>query len=142
MLGVSDTEIEFFKSDVTNYYDIEVKIKDIKKQIEPLQTELKRLNKLKTEKQGDVISFMEKNDLDVCNTENACYEVKTTKSSKAISKADIFDKLTEFFNNTTEKCYDSNFSSLTSEEKARKIHNFIYIEGREINSKTVLKSKI
>ena len=137
MLNVSDQEIQFFKNDVNNYNEIELEIKEIKKKLLPLQEKLKELNKRKEEKQKEVLYFMQNNELDVCNTDDASYEVKTTKNTKQVSKADAYERLLKFFEN--EKYIE--FKELNAEEKARYLHNYIYSEGREVTNKVSLKSK-
>ena len=49
-------------------------IKELKKKIKPLQDKIKELTKVKQEKQAEVLSFMETNELDVCNIDTASYE--------------------------------------------------------------------
>tara|TARA_B100001287_G_scaffold189299_1_gene159897 strand:+ start:647 stop:1060 length:414 start_codon:yes stop_codon:yes gene_type:complete len=137
MLNVSDQEIQFFKNDVNNYNEIEIEIKEIKKKIAPLQEKLRELNKKKEEKQKEVLYFMQTNELDVCNTDDASYEVKTTKNTKQVSKADAYEKLLKFFE--AEKY--SEIKDLDPEGKARFLHNYIYVEGREVSNKVSLKSK-
>ena len=73
MLNVSDKEIEFFKNDVTQFSDLENQIKELRKKIKPLQDKIKELTKIKQEKQAEVLSFMETNELDVCNIDTASY---------------------------------------------------------------------
>ena len=137
MLNVSDQEIQFFKNDVNNYNEIELEIKEIKKKLTPLQEKLRELNKRKEEKQKEVLYFMQNNELDVCNTDDASYEVKTSKSTKQVSKADAYERLLKFFE--TEKY--SEIKDSGAEEKARFIHNYIYVDGREVTNKVSLKSK-
>ena len=137
MLNVSDQEIQFFKNDVNNYNEIEIEIKDIKKKLLPLQEKLRELTKRKEEKHKEVLYFMQNNELDVCNTDDASYEVKTTKNTKQVSKADAYERLLKFFE--AEKY--SEIKDLDPEGKARFIHNYIYVEGREVSNKVSLKSK-
>jgi hypothetical protein len=80
---------------------------------------------------------MQHNDLDVCNTDDASYEVKNSKTTKQVSKADAYEKLLKFFE--LEKY--SEIKDLEPEGKARFIHNYIYIDGREVSNKVSLKSK-
>ena len=61
MLNVSDTEVQFFKSDVEKFNKIDLQIKELKNQMKPLQEKLKELNKLKQEKQDEVLNFMNTN---------------------------------------------------------------------------------
>ena len=79
MLNVSDQEIQFFKNDVTQFNELENQIKELKRKIKPLQDKIKELTKIKQEKQTEVLSFMETNELDVCNVDNGSYELKSTK---------------------------------------------------------------
>lgn len=136
MLNVSDSELEFFKNDVTQFNEIEQQIKDLKKKMKPFQDKIKELNKLKQEKQAEVLSFMQSNDLDVCNIDTASYELKDTKTTKQITKGDVYDRIYKFFTDEVE-----NTKSMNPEEKAKYLHDYIYIEGREKNVNKTLKAK-
>ena len=136
MLNVSDTEIQFFKADVEKFNEIDTQIKTVKKQMKPLQDKLKELNKLKQEKQDEVLSFMKSNELDACNTDDASFEVKSSKVTKPITKGDIYDRILKFFSEEFKK-----IGSKDPEEIAKTLHNFIYVDGREKEEKQVLKSK-
>ncbi len=136
MLNVSDNEIQFFKSDVEKFNKIDLEIKSIKDQLKPLQQKLKELNKLKQEKQTEVLNFMNSNDLDACNTDEASFEIKNSKTIKPITKGDIYDRILKFFNEEFK-----NIGSKDPEEIAKTLHNYIYVEGREKEQKQVLKSK-
>ena len=93
MLAVTDQEIQFFKKDVTEFSNIEKQISDLKTKIKPFQDKIKELTKLKQNKKEDVLNFMEGNKLDMCNTDEASYEMKETKSTKSISKGDVYDRI-------------------------------------------------
>lgn len=136
MLSVSDQEIQFFKNDVTQYTEIETQIKELKKKMKPFQDKIKELTKIKQEKQAEVLNFMESNDLDVCNTDTASYELKSTKSTKQVSKGDVYDRLYKYFSEDTDKTSDMN-----PEEKAKFLHDYIYVDGREKVVNKTLKAK-
>ena len=136
MLNVSDSEIQFFKADVEKYNEIDSQIKEVKKQMKPYQDRLKELTKAKQEKESEVLSFMKTNELDVCNTDEASFEVKNTKVTKPITKGDIYDRILKFFNEEFKKV-----SSKDPEEISKTLHNYIYVDGREKEEKQVLKSK-
>lgn len=136
MLSVSDQEIQFFKNDVTQYTEIETQIKELKKKMKPLQDKIKELTKIKQEKQAEVLNFMESNDLDMCNTDAASYELKSTKSTKHVSKGDVYDRLYKYFSEDTDKTSDMN-----PEEKAKFLHDYIYVDGREKVVNKTLKAK-
>jgi hypothetical protein len=136
MLSVSDQEIQFFKNDVTRYTEIETQIKELKKKMKPLQDKIKELTKIKQEKQAEVLNFMESNDLDMCNTDAASYELKSTKSTKQVSKGDVYDRLYKYFSEDTDKTSDMN-----PEEKAKFLHDYIYVDGREKVVNKTLKAK-
>lgn len=136
MLNVSDTEIGFFKADVVKFTEIDSEIKKIKKQIKPLQDKIKELTKLKQEKEAEVISFMSSNELDACNTDDASFEVKSSKTTKPITKGDIYDRIFKFFSEEIKKVQTKD-----PEELAKTLHNYIYVENREKDEKKVLKSK-
>lgn len=136
MLNVSDQEIQFFKNDVTQYNELDSQIKEIKKKIKPLQDKIKELNKIKQEKQTEVLSFMEANELDMCNIDAASYELKSTQSTKQITKGDVYDRLYAYFSEDTDKTH-----GMSSDEKAKFLHNYIYVEGREKSVNKGLKAK-
>ena len=136
MLSVSDQEIQFFKNDVEKYNSIEIQIKELKKKIKPLQDKIKELTKVKQDKQEEVLSFMSNNELDVCNIDAGSYELKNTKSTKQITKADVYDRLYKFFSEEEDKNKD-----MGAEEKAKFLHNYIYVDGRETVMNKTLKAK-
>lgn len=136
MLNVSDQEIQFFKNDLTQFSEIETQIKELKKKIKPLQDKIKELTKIKQDKQSEVLSFMESNDLDMCNIDDASYELKATKTTKQITKGDVYDRLYKYFANDTDKTRD-----MSPEEKAKFLHDYIYVEGREKTVNKALKAK-
>lgn len=136
MLNVTDQEIQFFKNDVTEYNNIETQIKDLKKKIKPLQDKIKELTKIKQDKQSEVLAFMESNDLDVCNIDTASYELKSTKSTKQVSKGDVYDRIYKYFSEDTDKTQGMN-----PQEKAKFLHDYIYVEGREQTINKSLKAK-
>tara|TARA_B100000287_G_C20670132_1_gene793082 strand:- start:2334 stop:2747 length:414 start_codon:yes stop_codon:yes gene_type:complete len=137
MLGVTDDEMSYFRKDVTEFENIDKQIKEIKDKMKPYQEKLKELNAKKKEKQNDVMNFMKANDLDSCNTNNGIIEVKDKKITKAISKADVYDRIYKFFSEEIDKMD----KKMTNQQKAEFLHNFIYVEGREVKNDTVLKSK-
>ena len=97
MLNVSDQEIQFFKNDVTQYSELDTQIKELKKKMKPFQDKIKELTKIKQEKQAEVLSFMEANELDMCNIDTASFELKSAKSTKQITKGDVYDRLISTF---------------------------------------------
>ena len=136
MLNVSDQEIQFFKNDVTQYSELDSQIKELKKKIKPLQDKIKELTKIKQEKQAEVLTFMEANELDMCNIDTASFELKSTKSTKQITKGDVYDRLYKYFSEDTDKTH-----GMSAEEKAKFVHDYIYIEGREKTINKALKAK-
>jgi len=136
MLNVSDQEIQFFKNDVTQYSELDTQIKELKKKIKPLQDKIKELTKIKQEKQAEVLTFMEANELDMCNIDTASFELKSTKSTKQITKGDVYDRLYKYFSEDTDKTH-----GMSAEEKAKFVHDYIYIEGREKTINKALKAK-
>ena len=137
MLNVSDKEIEFFKADVNQYSEIDNQIKELKKKIKPFQDKIKELTKEKIKKQETVLSFMESNELDMCNTDTGTLELKTTKSTKTLTKGDVYDKIYEYIS----KNEVVNVNSSNPEDKAKHLHDYIYKENREVTTNKVLKSK-
>jgi predicted nuclease with TOPRIM domain len=136
MLNVSDQEIQFFKNDVTQYSELDTQIKELKKKMKPLQDKIKELTKIKQEKQAEVLTFMEANELDMCNIDTASFELKNTKSIKQITKGDVYDRLYKYFSEDTDKTH-----GMSAEEKAKFLHDYIYIEGREKTVNKALKAK-
>tara|TARA_B110000483_G_scaffold239091_1_gene316950 strand:+ start:4766 stop:5176 length:411 start_codon:yes stop_codon:yes gene_type:complete len=136
MLNVSDQDIQFFKNDVTQFSELESQIKELKKKIKPLQDKIKELTKIKQDKQAEVLSFMETNELDMCNIDNASYELKATKATKQVTKGDVYDRLYKYFSDDTDKTHGMN-----PEEKAKFLHDYIYVDGREKTVNKALKAK-
>lgn len=137
MLNVTDNEILLFKHEVEEYNKIEIEIKTLKSKMKPIQDRIKELLNIKKEKQTEVLSFMEKNDLDVCNTNSGTIELKNSTQVKAIKKADVYDRLFKFFSYDSDKIH-----GMSSEEKAKFLHNYIYVENREKNESKSLKCKM
>ena len=137
MLNVTDEEVLMFKNEVSEFNKIEHEISEIKKKIKPYQDKIKELIKIKQEKQTEVLSFMKSNELDICNTDTGVLELKNKTVTKQITKAGVYDRLYHFFS------YDINkISDMTIEEKARFLHNYIYVENREKAETSVLKCKL
>jgi len=137
MLAASDQEIEFFKSDVSQFSEIDTQIKELKKQMKPFQEKIRELTKQKKQKQDEVLAFMESNDIDICNTGAASFELKDTKTTKQITKGDVYDRIYKYI--SEDKVSEVKSSSV--EEKAKHLHDFIYVEGRETNVSKTLKAK-
>ena len=137
MLAVTDQEIEFFKNDVSQFSEIDKQIKEIKKQMKPFQERIKELTKQKKQKQDEVLAFMETNEIDICNTDAASFELKDTKSTKQITKGDVYDRIYKYISEDK----GTEVRSSPAEEKAKHLHDFIYIEGRETNVSKTLKAK-
>lgn len=136
MLAVTDEEIQYFKKDITDFTNIEKQIKELKAKMKPYQDKIKELNKLKESKKEDVINFMDCNKLDMCNTDEASYEMKETKSTKSVTKGDAYDRIYKFFSDDVD-----NIKDMGVEEKSKYLHNYIYIEGRETSTVKTLKAK-
>lgn len=137
MLAVSDQEIEFFKNDVSKFSEIDKQIKELKKQIKPFQDKIKQLTKEKKEKQDEVLAFMESNEIDICNTDTASFELKDTKTTKQLTKGDVYDRIYKYL--SEDKLTE--VKNMSTEEKAKHLHDYIYIEGRETNVSKTLKAK-
>jgi aspartyl-tRNA synthetase len=137
MLNVTDEEVLMFKQEVSEFNKIEIEISEIKKKIKPSHDKIKELTKIKQEKQSEVLSFMKTNELDICNTDTGVLELKNKTVTKQITTAGIYDRLYHFFSYDTDK-----ISHMTTEEKARFLHNYIYVENREKAETSVLKCKL
>ena len=136
MLAVTDEEIQYFKKDITDFTNIERQIKELKAKMKPFQDKIRELNKLKETKKEEVINFMDCNKLDMCNTDDASYEMKETKSTKTVTKGDAYDRIYKFFSDD----YD-NIRDMSVEEKSKYLHNYIYVLGRETTTVKTLKAK-
>ena len=91
---------------------------------------------MKESKKEEVINFMDCNKLDMCNTDDASYEMKETKNTKAVTRGDAYDRIYKFFSDDSDIIKDMNV-----EEKSKYLHNYIYIEGRETTTVKTLKAK-
>ena len=136
MLAVTDEEIQFFKKDITDFTNIERQIKELKAKMKPFQDKIRELNKLKETKKEEVINFMDCNKLDMCNTDDASYEMKETKSTKTVTKGDAYDRIYKFFSEEVD-----NIGDMSVEEKSKYLHNYIYVQGRETTMVKTLKAK-
>jgi hypothetical protein len=136
MLNVSDNEILLFKHEVEEFNKIETEIKNLKLKIKPIQDKIKELTNIKKEKQGEVLAFMEKNELDICNTNTGTIELKQGAILKPVKKGDVYDRILKFFSYDFEK-----INGMNNEEKAKFLHNYIYIEDREKTESKTLKCK-
>ena len=136
MLAVTDEEIQYFKKDITDFTNIERQIKELKAKMKPFQDKIRELNKLKETKKEEVINFMDCNKLDMCNTDDASYEMKETKSTKTVTKGDAYDRIYKFFSDDND-----NIRDMSVEEKSKYLHNYIYVLGRETTMVKTLKAK-
>jgi hypothetical protein len=126
-LPVTDQEIEFFKKDVGDYTEIDTQIKDLKKKMKPYQEKIKELTQKKKQKQDEVLNFMASNNLDVCHVgDDSKLELKNTAVSKPITKGDVYDRIYKYFSEDIDKTEDMDYQG-----KAKFLHDYIYIEGRE-----------
>tara|TARA_B100000035_G_scaffold313904_2_gene328714 strand:- start:5269 stop:5685 length:417 start_codon:yes stop_codon:yes gene_type:complete len=137
MLCASDEELKFFKNDVNKFSEIESQIRELKKKIKPYQDKIKELNQIKQQKQTEVLSFMEANDLDMCNVDSASYELKNRSTTKQLTKGDVYDRIYKYFSEDTDKT-----RGMDVQEKAKFLHDYIYLEGREKKNSKTLVSKI
>ena len=62
--------------------------------------------------------------------------MKESKSTKTISKADVYDRMYKFFSEE-----QGNVKDMSVDDKAKYLHNFVYVEGREITNVKTLKAK-
>jgi hypothetical protein len=136
-MSMENTDINFFKCEVKEYDDIDCQINKIKETIKPLNEKIKTLKQKRDDLQVDICSYMSKNEIDQCNLNSGKLEFKESKAVKPITKASIYDKINEFF----DKNFTDEFKKLSSEQKARELHTFIY-EDREYSAKTFLRRKL
>ena len=126
-LPVTDQEIEFFKKDVGDYNEIDTQIKELKKKMKPYQDKIRELTQKKKQKQEEVLNFMSSNNLDVCHVgEDSKLELKNTSVSKPITKGDVYDRIYKYFSEDTDKT-----EGMDAQGKAKFLHDYIYVEGRE-----------
>ena len=130
-------DLDFFRSEVREFDEIDSQIKAIKDKIKPLNAKVRELTKKKTELQSGICDFMSRNEIDACNLNSGKLEYKETKSTKPLTMGDIRDKIKVFF----ETRFNETFKSSSAEEKAETFYNFIYKEEREVTPKTVLRRK-
>lgn len=126
-LPVTDQEIEFFKKDVGDYNEIDTQIKELKKKMKPYQDKIRELTQKKKQKQEEVLNFMSSNNLDVCHVgDDSKLELKNTSVSKPVTKGDVYDRIYKYFSEDTDKT-----EGMDAQAKAKFLHDYIYIEGRE-----------
>ena len=126
-LPVTDQEIEFFKKDVGDYNEIDTQIKELKKKMKPYQDKIKELTQKKKQKREEVLNFMFSNNLDVCHVgDDSKLELKNTAVSKPVTKGDVYDRIYKYFSEDTDKT-----EGMDAQEKAKFLHDYIYVEGRE-----------
>jgi porphobilinogen synthase len=77
------------------------------------------------------------NQKDDTGTESYNPEGLIQETVKAIKKADVFDRLVKFFSYDSDKIH-----GMTSEEKAKFLHNYIYVEDREKTESKTIKCKM
>ena len=136
-LPVTDQEIEFFKKDVGDYNEIDTQIKELKKKMKPYQDKIKELTQKKKQKQEEVLNFMSSNNLDVCHVgDDSKLELKNTAVSKPVTKGDVYDRIYKYFSEDTDKT-----EGMDAQEKAKFLHDYIYVEGREKEPTQKLVSK-
>jgi hypothetical protein len=136
-LPVTDQEIEFFKKDVVDYNEIDTQIKDLKKKMKPYQDKIKELTQKKKQKHEEVLNFMSSNNLDVCHVgDDSKLELKNTAVSKPITKGDVYDRIYKYFSEDIDKT-----EGMDIQGKAKFLHDYIYVEGREKVSMQKLVSK-
>ncbi len=134
---MADKEVEYFKTDVREFDEIDEQIKTIRTKIKPLTEQIKKLTTKKTELKTGICNFMAKNEIDACNLNNGKLQLKETKAVKPITKGDIYDGMSVFFTSH----YTDTFKELDPAEKAKALHTFVYQENREYSDKQTLLRK-
>jgi FtsZ-binding cell division protein ZapB len=129
-------DIEFFKSEVKQFDQLELEIKEITSTIKPLNAKLKELKSKKSEIQGNICEYMAKNEIDECNTKNGKLIYKESKTVKPLTQSDIKESITTYFGNLPD-----NFNKLSCGDKANSLIEFIYDSNRVTTVKTSVKSK-
>ena len=131
---IMSDDIEFFRTDVKAFDNLDLEIKQLSEQIKPLNMKLKELKSKKSELQGNICEYMAKNDIDTCNLKSGRLVYKESKSVKPLTQGDIKESITKFFQNEP-----NNFNNLTNSEKASTLIEYIYDVNREASTKSSLR---
>lgn len=141
---IEETDKEKLTRAVRAYGELDGLIVNIKKEIDPYKKQLKNLTDKKKEIEKELTVFMSDKNIGACNItqdkekniEPAILKLTETTSCPPVTKNIVKDQITNFFNNND--FYNSNFLSLSSDDKAECLYNFIYNNRPKVN---VLKLK-
>jgi hypothetical protein len=140
---MNDKEIIAFQQEVNYYSEIEKKIELLKKQIKPLQLELKKLKDKKKEVETDITFFMRTNDFEVCNLPktsdgqtNGALKLNIAKTNAPTTQQNVKNTLIEFFRT---EGMTSKFDNMSHYDKAMSVFNYIYKDGRQKIEKVSIK---
>ena len=138
MEGSVSGNVDYFKEEVNRFTTIDSRIKDITERIKPLTDELKELKRNKTEIKKEICTFMDRNNLEKCELreQGSTLVYRKRRTVIPITKDTIKEDLKRFFLN----CDYREFQSLNVQEKADRIHDFIYKE-REYRYTDILQNK-
>ena len=118
--------IEDFKQDVEDFATIDIMIKQLTDQIEPLKKRLKELKETKKEIQKDICSFMGQNELQVCNLSNkpgGIEAIRYTHTNARVPLTHLYIKelLIDFFVTENQQL----FNSLKNSDKGEFLYKHI-----------------
>lgn len=128
------SDLEFFKSEVMEFDNVDLEIKHISDQVKPLNARLKELKTKKSELQGNICEYMSTNDIDTCNLKTGRLMYKESKTVKPLTQSDIKESIMTFFANVPD-----DFDKMTIAEKGKACVDYVYDENRETSVKSVLR---
>ncbi len=132
--------IESFKVDVTTFSDIDNRIKELTEKLKPYALEIKELKAKRLELKQRVCQFMEKNNLEKCalKEKNSILLYKKRKVVIPITKETIKAELIRFFGTQSNR----EFNSLSPEEKAKRLFEYIWEDRDYKYSETLLNKSL
>ena len=128
MSGIEERKLEKFRNDVIEFSIVDTSLKKLRKEIEPLRTNLRLMTEKKKEIQREIALFMMSNEIDICNLPKDVDESKAlkyyfTETKKAITHDYIKQCLDSFFENAVDKSPE--FTSLKPIEKSDFLYNYL-----------------
>ena len=131
--------LEIFRTDVSNYTELDDRISEISKQLEPLRKTLTELKKERISLKTGICKFMDINSINVCSIKDNGGVLKYQKRTRPvpINEQYIRKQLTNFFKSEKGR----NINSFTTQEKTEMVYSYIYKENREKKYTDVLLSQ-
>lgn len=136
--SLNSSSIQNFRKNVNVLFEIDEDIKELRREIEPLQKKLKYYKDRKKFIQKMVCDFMINNNIDECNIKEEDAKIKYTHAeySKALTLDALKDLLVQFYKEQHEENDDFKFGNY--EEKGMYLFNYIKV-NKPKNSKDVLR---